>query len=141
MDHRSLRNKDRGVREKEEEIESKNQRGKVIERERLAGVWGVGVDGVSGPTWENKSSEMRVWLKGPPCPQSAQLLVAGREEDQKSPGLVQVLGLQKQTDHFWNKSLGCHDDVSNRATLFRTAELMHVNVSPLFQQKQKTKKD
>lgn len=62
-------------------------------------------DRASWPTWANNSSEMRVWLKGPPCPSSTQLSVGGRQADQNSPGLVQVLHLQRQMDNFGTRAL------------------------------------
>lgn len=71
-----MEQRQREAREKEEEIESERGRGNEIVkgRRRRAGQRGERVsggrekDGASWPTWANNSSEMRVWLKGPPCP-------------------------------------------------------------------------
>lgn len=71
-----MEQRQREAREKEEEIESESEseseseRGNEIVkgRRRSAGQSeGGGGDRVSWPTWANNSSEMRVWLKGPPC--------------------------------------------------------------------------
>ena len=66
----------REAREKEEERGRGNeivkgmrsgagQRAREKESEREGG---REKDRASWPTWANNSSEMRVWLKGPPCP-------------------------------------------------------------------------
>lgn len=76
-----------------------------------------------------QSSEMRVWLKGPPLSLKCTAVGRGGLGDQNGPGAVQVLDLQRQMDIIFgvgrrrlgDKSLGCHDDGRNsEKPLFET---------------------